>query len=174
MPQPEHLFHEDDYGRYSMYNGERRLDALVDDPVADRMGSRTRSIGKRSGDHIRSDGTRDELILDQLKRDERHWPRDPLVGEITRHLRAPGQSGADTLIETVRFDGVTYHVPIIAAAGIVGAGSSTRPSRFYSDDNRYAFIVQGDEGGKIVQYDMRGTSDESQWVAVADFRGVRV
>ena len=150
MPQPEHLFHEDDYGRYSMYNGERRLDALVDDPVADRMGSRSRSIGKRSGDHLRPDGTRDELILDQLKRDERHWPRDPLVGEIARHLRAPGQSGADTLIETVRFDGVTYHVPIIAAAGIVGI-SSTRTDRMTSADGRFVTVQQGD--GNFVTYD---------------------
>src|SRR3990167_8282124 len=142
MPQPEHLFHEDDYGRYSMYNGERRLDALVDDPVADRMGARSRSIGKRSGAHLRPDGTRDALILHQLKRDERYWPAAPLVGEITRHLRAPGQSGADTLIETVRFDGVTYHVPIIAAARIVGGSGGGVSSFLRSPSGQYEMEMQ--------------------------------
>lgn len=160
------------YGDLHYVNGEVLNQATVNDPVAYRGGGRGRSLVKWSGDHIRPDGKHEELVLDQYKRDEvRLAQGNAMCGEVTRHLRAPGQSGADTLIETVRFDGVVYEVPIIAKAGIVGAGSSSHPSRFYSDDDRYAFIVQGDGGGKIVQYDMHGTTDESQWTAVAQFRG---
>ena len=53
-------------------------------------------------------------------------------------------------------------------------GAAAYPARFASDDGRYVFIVQGDDGGKIVQYDRHGTDDESQWTAVAQFRGVPV
>ena len=113
-----------------------------------------------SGDSIRDSGARDELTLDQLKRDERYYAAgNPLVGEKTTHLRGPGQSGADTLIETVRFDGVTYHVPIIAAAGIVGSGGGgPSVSQFYTDDGKYKYTLQSDpvDGkpfGRIVIYE---------------------
>ena len=136
------------YGKLDYFNGELRNDAHVDDPTAYRGGSRHRSLIKWSGDHIRPDGNREELVLDQYKRDERHWHLgDPLVGEKTAHLRAPGQSGADTLIETVRFDGVTYHVPIIAAAGIVGGGAVQGP-RVLHEGGTHITTYQGD--GNIV------------------------
>ena len=129
-------------------NGELQLDARADDPVGVRMGGRGRSIGKLSGDSLRPDGKRDELTLDQFKRDERYYGRgDRLVGEKTVHLRAPGQSGADTLISTVRFDGVTYHVPIIAAAGIGSSGSVQGP-RVLHEDGAYVTTYQAD--GNIV------------------------
>ena len=110
------------YGVLEYENGELQNDTKVDDPTAYTVGSRQRSIGMFRADHVRDDGGRESLVTDLYKRDERHYASgDPLVGEFTRHLRAPGQRDASTLIETVRFDGVTYHVPIIAAAGISGA-----------------------------------------------------
>ena len=65
----------------------------------------------------------------------------------------------------MKHDGIVFHVPV------VGAPSQTRISRFYSDDGRYCFNVQGDEGGQIVKYDtwkQDGTPepDESKWVGV--------
>ena len=138
-----------DYGDLDYVNGELLNRATVDDPVAYRGGGRGRSLVKWSGDHIRPDGVHEELVLDQYKRDEaRFRAGDPMCGEVTRHLRGPGQGGADTLIETVRFEGVTYHVPIIAAAGI--EGTAIIGGRVIHDGGRFLSVFQGD--GNIVTY----------------------
>lgn len=138
------------YGELAYVNGELLNLALVDDPVAYRGGGRTRSLVKWSGDHIRADGVHEELVLDQYKRDEKRGREqgDWMCGEVTRHLRGPGQGGADTLIETVRVDGVTYHVPIIAAGGI--EGTAIIGGRIVHEGGRYLTIFQGD--GNIVTH----------------------
>lgn len=58
--------------------------------------------------------------------------------------------------------------PFCGASG--GGGQVGRVTRFYSDDGRYCFNVQGDVGGKIVQYDTKFMADEAQWVPVGEFR----
>lgn len=144
---PMSMLADSPYGELRYVNGELLNQATVDDPVAYRGGGRGRSLVKWSGDHIRPDGVHEELVLDQYKRDERHLASG-MVGEVTRHLRAPGQGGADTLIETVRFDGVTYHVPIIAAGGITG--TAIVGGRMIHEGGRYLTTFQND--GNIVTY----------------------
>lgn len=135
------------YGTLSYVNGELLNNATVDDPVAYRGGGTARSLVKWSGDHIRPDGVHEELVLDQYKRDELKFRAgDPMCGEVTRHLRGPGQSGADTLIETVRVDGIVYEVPIICKQGIT-------VDRFLSQSGEFVTVQQGD--GNLVTYSTR-------------------
>ena len=51
----------------------------------------------------------------------------------------------------------------------IGGGAASQ-TRFYSDDRRYCFNVQGDGGGKIVQYDTHGSADETTWTPVGQFK----
>jgi hypothetical protein len=141
---------ENDGGRLDYVNGELRNRSKIDDPVAFRLESPFRSIGKLSGSATEG-GTVRELVLDQFKRDERYWfgsgvPENAYVGEWTRGIRAPGQDGCDTRIQTVRFDGSTYHVPIIGEVGMTIRGES----RFVHPGGRFVTTFQGD--GNIVTY----------------------
>lgn len=162
---------ESEYGDLVYANGELLNKATVNDPVAYRGGGRGRSLVKWSGDHIRPDGKHEELVLDQYKRDEAQLAAgDPMCGEVTRHLRGPGQSGADTLIETVRFDGVVYEVPIIAKKGIIGAVTG-RVTRFYTDGGKFCINWQDDTGWPNgVVYDTHDSIDESTWTHVGSVR----
>jgi hypothetical protein len=136
-------------------------------------------VGKISFNRLRPDGQQEELVLLQGKIDERFRPPSmggtsggdtQLVGELRLDLRRPPRPGdpnddAQMIpICQMRYDGIVFHVPV----GL--APSSGRVSRFYSDDGRFCFNVQGDEGGHIVQYDTHGTADETQWTAIGQFR----
>lgn len=160
------------YGALDYFNGELRNDVKtgIDDPTKYRGGSRGRSLVAFSGDHLRPDGTRDELVLHQYKRDERFLTHGGMVGETTTHLRRPGTQEAGSLVQTVRFDSVTYHVPIIAAAGIVGQQHAGRVTRFYSDGGKFCINVQDDTGvPRFVVYRVVEGRPESEW----QFVGVR-
>lgn len=79
-----------------------------------------------------------------------------------------GEHEDATMTRVARFSakGIELLAPMLGMT----APTLGRPTRFYSDDGRYCFNVQGDEGGKIVQYRVTGL-DETQWEAVAQFRG---
>ena len=95
---------------------------------------------------------------------------DPTV-EIYLQARADTTEDA-TMRRVFRLTptGLELGVPILGTT----APASGTASRFYSDDRRYCFNVQGDEGGKIVQYATHGTTDESRWTAVGEFRAAPV
>jgi hypothetical protein len=148
------------YGHLQYDNGELQNDAKqtqdpTSDPVAYVVGSRYQSIGMFRSDHITPGGTRETLIVDLHKRDERfrqdmaYWT----AGERTLHMRAPGQRSADTLLRTERSDGVQYHVKLYDAYGnvIVGGGGGAVPSFLRSPNGRYEMEMQDD--GNVVVYD---------------------
>lgn len=61
---------------------------------------------------------------------------------------------------------VEFKVPVSAP----NIGSGATQGRFYSGERKFCFNVQDDpasgKAGRIVVYDTKGTTDESQWVAV--------
>ena len=63
----------------------------------------------------------------------------------------------------MRFDGVTYHVPIIAAAGIVGGSGGGVSSFLRSPSGQYEMEMQDD--GNVVVYD-----EQNGHTAVSAFR----
>ena len=158
------------------YDNEVLIVSTVDDPPKVRMAAPFGGgLGALSYNRLRQDGRLEEVVLLQGKVDERYRPPEQggtstngteLVGELRLDLRRPSRAG-DTddkrmiPIFQMRHDGIVFHVPVGLA--------SQRVSRFYSDNGRYCFNVQGDEGGQIVRYDTwkPGTSepepDESKW-----------
>lgn len=65
--------------------------------------------------------------------------------------------------------GIRFLAPVSIEAGI-NAPVPSRVSRFYSDDGRFCFNVQGPTSGQptgaIIQYDTHDSPDESTWTAV--------
>ena len=140
----------DDYGDLRYINGELFSTQRQDDPVGFRgVGRPTQKGIVKFGGSV-GNGSRQEVTYTLHKQDERTFGQT-LAGEIETFVRAPGQSGADTRIETVRFDGVTYHVPIIAAAGIVGAWGGGDRAILRSPNGWYDLEMQDD--GNLVIYD---------------------
>ena len=164
------------YGALDYFNGELRNDVKtgIDDPTKYRGGSRGRSLVAFSGDHLRPDGIRDELVLHQYKRDERFLTQGGMVGETTTHLRRPGTQEAGSLVQTVRFDGVTYHVPIIAEAGIVGqAGQAqTRATDMWSPNGLH--VTQQQDDGNFCSYELARPFDKGRFRALWSAWGGKV
>jgi hypothetical protein len=56
----------------------------------------------------------------------------------------------------------------------LATGSAGRVTRFYSDDGRFCFNVQGPGSGQpdgaVIQYDTHHSVDESTWTPVAEFK----
>lgn len=148
-------------------------DSRVNDPSAYRGGSpeTQRSLVKFSGDIILPNGTRQEIVLIQFKQTEHNNQLSGKGGELYIGL-AKEDAGTtddamiDALVATVK-DGFHFKLPIYAPNL---NQSINHMSRFYSDDGKYCFNVQGDEGGHIVQYDTHGSTDESTWTPVGQFR----
>lgn len=139
------------YGSLRYENGELCNDAKVTDPTAFRVGSKSGGLGKWSGDRIRADGVREELVLDQFKEDERY--PGSLAGEVTRHLRRPHADGDAAMVPiyTMRHDGITFHVPV----------NLPPPSYMQSVDGRYQIHIQGD--GNFVVYDVKPAGWKALW-----------
>ena len=120
-----------------------------------------------SGESKRADGQWEEIGLLKFAQDERHRG-DPFnfTGEIElfcrHHVPGTGDDQQFKRVARFRHDGIEFFVPVAFAA---------RVTRFYSDDGRYCFNVQGDNGGFIVQYETHGSADETTWTAVATLRG---
>lgn len=161
------LLHRDDRGEVRADGNELFVEDRVatGDPVAICLHSINETIGKLSI-RMRVGGSWKEVGFIGFKRDERGRTdpahRDALEVEFWTHIPGRGFEDPDyRRMFAIRHDGIT------------STQASPRVTRFYSDDGRYCFNVQGDAGGHLVQYDTRGTTDETQWVAVAEWKGAR-
>lgn len=135
-------------------NGIRIISDVEDPPELVFESREGGGLGKLTWARHRADGNREEVAIEQGKIDESR--PGTLSGERTLHVRDHTKPGDGMVLrETVR-----SHGPV----------GSVTASRFYSDDRRYCFNVQGDDGGKIVQYDTHFSADESTWTAVGQFR----
>lgn len=140
------------------------------DPVKFRMATkRGYGIGVLSINRLRDDGVgHDEVGMIFGKLDDRYPGKLSGMWDIfCQDPSVPGDLGMKRVME-IFHDKVVFHKPVF---GIPAGG---RPTRFYSDDGRFCFNVQGDDGGKIVQYNMNGTTDESKWTPVAQFKGTPI
>lgn len=71
------------------------------------------------------------------------------------------------------FDDAMAPVAIFTRSGIrflvpvYGMNQSVAPkvTRFYADNGKYCFNVQGDTDGQIIRYDTHGSADETTWTA---------
>lgn len=162
-----------DWGYIQYDLNEVQIVSTTDDPPGIRLGKLKsagpgRSLGKISFNIVREDGAQEEVVLLQGKR--RYDDPNNQAGELYIGINRGGTGDADMIdVALIHHDGIECRVPIVVPGG--GVASPSRVSRFYSDDHRYCFNVQGDDGGTIVQYAMIG-SDESKWVAVGEFRAV--
>ena len=142
------------------------------DPCKLRFGSWTEDIfGWISGDRLVGDKekpTRREKLGIKLGLD----PGDRNVFSVS--LQRPNTTDDANMNRVVEM----YHDQIKFLVPVVGATiTAPTPSRFRSDDGRYVYNVQGDPTadypyGRIVQYDTKGTTDESKWTAVAILKPV--
>lgn len=166
---------------------EVALDSHVDDPPKFRLGVKRlleswgRSLGAFSGDLVHQNGSREEMVLVQLKETEDAQGRTTRGGELYVGLKRPGtESKDDAMIDVLVANveqGFHFRLPVYAPnlTGETPLPQSARVSRFWSDDGRYVYNVQGDATpefphGRIVQYATNGTTDESQWTPVAIIR----
>lgn len=154
----------------------------MDDPIKLRYwayaGDRNQFyIGTISFDVLRRDGQglphRTEVGFLKFAVDETvNGDKDP-VPMVELFLTPNMYDSTDAAMQrvfTASRKGVIFHVPVTMNGGTQAAASG-RAARFYSDDGRYCFNVQGDDGGKLVQYDTHGSTDEATWTAVATLRG---
>ena len=140
------------------------------DAIKFRFGSWSGLFGWISGDRLTGDErnpTRREKVGIKI------WETVGDGGLVEVYCQRPNTTEDRDMIRVLTLTawGIEFHVPV---TGVVAA--PPRVSRFYSDDGRYAYNVQGDltpefPHGRIVQYDTKGTVDESQWQAVAVLRG---
>ena len=108
-----------EWGYIEIGPNEISIVSTVEDPPGLRLAARKGgSLGKVSWNVERSDGRQEEIAQLQGKLDER-YRHDPkaLAGEVTWHVRKPYADGdsAMVLIETMRYDGVVFHVPVYRA-----------------------------------------------------------
>lgn len=145
--------------------------STFDDPVKLRFGAYRPADGRRSFylgaismDVLEADGPeprRREKGFIALKLDP-----DPVI-ELFLQKRADTTEDRDMVrVLSISENYCEFYVPVRGLPTV----APSRVTRFYSDDGRYCFNVQGDLGGHIVQYDTNGTADEAQWTAVGEFR----
>ena len=97
------------------------------------------------------------------------FPKDVEAQEFAIYITDAGASG--DAAQKLRFRLTTRYLEVLGRRIPLDGSGTGRTTRFYSDDGRYCFNVQGDDGGKIVQYDTGFSDDESTWKPVAQFRG---
>lgn len=84
------------WGAIVITNNEVTVESHVDDPPAFRLHSKSDSLGKVSFAKIRPDGSADEHVLVQGKKDERTRGRDDVpYGELTVHVKGPERFPGD-------------------------------------------------------------------------------
>ena len=84
------------WGAIVITNNEVTIESTVDDPPGLRLHSTSDSLGKVSFAKIRPDGSADEHVLVQGKKDERTRGRDDLpYGELTVHVKGPERAPGD-------------------------------------------------------------------------------
>lgn len=165
----ETILHRDSRGEVRADGNELFIEdrTATGDPVAICLHSINETIGKLSI-RMRVGGSWKEVGFIGFKRDERGRSdpqhRDALEIECWTHIPGRGFEDPDyRRMFSIRHDGVSVLTP-----------PAPRVTRFFSDDGRFCFNVQGDSGGFIVQYDTHSVTDEAQWTPVSVFRGERV
>ena len=100
----------------------------------------------------------------------------PLVAIYLTENDVDSFDQAEQPVVIVTRRGMRVLVPIHAEGGIVGAVpvAGGLPTAFRSDNGQYHFQVQGDEGGKLVQYDRHGSENPVDWTAVAQWTGTPI
>jgi hypothetical protein len=84
------------WGWVELSNNEVTIHSEVDDPPGLRLHSKSDSLGKVSFSKVRPDGSADEHVLVQGKKDERTRGRDDLpYGELTVHIKGPERFPGD-------------------------------------------------------------------------------
>lgn len=153
----------------------------LDDPVALRFGSWANPLGrtkwyiaKISLDVLRwVSGAihRTEIGFLKLAVDELFDMDGKPLPMVALYLAKNTTGSADSDQQPVAIftrDGIRFLVPVYGM--MTQTGPAPKISRFYSDDGRYCFNVQGDDGGKIVQYDTHGSTNEQLWTPVGTLR----
>lgn len=96
----------------------------------------------------------------------------PMVELFLTRNSEDSTDAAEDRVFTVSRKGMTVHVPLVAnTVPAPPSPQASRVTRFFSDDGAFCFNVQGDDGGKLVQYRIVDPSDESTWVPVAQWKG---
>lgn len=138
--------------------------------LAVEQGQAESNLGAVSFNLRRPDGTHDEYayVMGRLTSASPTFPRG---GAVYVAVRPPG---SDTTREVLYLDNerAIFSVPIAAP----NLGPAGRVSRFYSDDGRYCYNVQGDPQpgapfGRMVIYDTHHSQDETTWTAVGTLQG---
>jgi len=84
------------WGAIVITNNEVTVESHVDDPPAFRLHSKSDALGKVSFAKIRADGSADEHVLIQGKKDERTRGREDVpYGELTGHVKGPERFPGD-------------------------------------------------------------------------------
>ena len=157
-----------DEGRLDMRGNELLIyDTTSGDPVALRYRSNNEMRGKHSIDKFVNGAWR-ELGFVAYKEDERGRtdPAHQNCLEVEFWSKKAGNSWEDADYERVfaiRHDGVVFYKG--------GASTSGRVTRFFSDNGKFCYNVQGDPAsgpaGRIVVYDTNNNHpDENTWRAV--------
>lgn len=152
-------------------DNEIELNTTMNDPVKVRLaineGVVESNLGAISWNRSRNDGQHheDALIGGRLTANKQG-------GAVAIAVRPQHGNNNENVREVFYIDdGVAiFRVPIQAPG--LGGASPVKVSRFYSDNGRYCYNVQGDPtpeypSGRIVQYDTHDLDDETQWTPVA-------
>lgn len=177
-----------DWGYMEFGPNEMSIISTVPDPpgirlaspmMQDSNGQPSNSLGKISFNRLRSDGVQEEVIIIQGKVAGDRFGEDTLIGELRVDVRGPGDNDAAMfpLLQGF-FDKLVVHVPVEFLKGgnvPISEAQEAKVSRFYSDDGRYGYNVQGDPTpeyphGRIVQYDITGP----EWRPVAILKPVKL
>lgn len=108
------------WGRIEIDTNEVSIVSTVADPPKLRMAATAGlSLGAVSFNYLRPDGRQVEMLLIQGKQDERVRGTSRPAGELTVHVNdGNGEDDANQRhVMTMRHDGVTFHIPILVAAG---------------------------------------------------------
>lgn len=159
-------------------DNETSLVSTKDDPPKDRKGVAWqwgwgRTMGATSFNYVRPDREEEEVVLLQGKVEggpgERYDFTD-LAGEYRLDIRGPRDASDGGMKPVFRMfhDKVEFAVPVSAPNFTAPSGAvSLRTTRFYSDHGRFCINWQDDTGKPTgIVYDTKGTTDETQWVAV--------
>ena len=149
----------------SIGDNETSLVSTKDDPPKHRQGLKWqegwgRSLGAQSFNHVRPNGTEDEIVLIQGKMDDRFAFGPEAAGEWRLDIKAPGPNVDANMrgVMNAFHDKIQFNVPI-SAPNLQGGG--TVPN--FMDSPNGCFRTQQQDDGNFVTYDKcRGP----QWIAV--------
>jgi hypothetical protein len=135
-------------------DNETTLVSTKDDPPKHRRGVKWqegwgRSLGADSFNHVRANGTEDEIVLLQGKMDDRYPFGPEAAGEYRWDIKAPGPNDDAHMIGVMNafHDHIQFNVPI-SAPNLGGGGGI--PAVLQSPNGRVQLVAQND--GNLVLY----------------------